>query len=97
MACGILFAEGYDILDTNFRTKGGEIDIICEKGRDIWFVEVKTRTGDRMGEPIEAVDRNKVNRMRRAAVRYVSQNRCYDRDIRFKVLEVLVRETDDIC
>ncbi len=47
--------RGYKVLDRNFRTKRGEIDLIVEKNNQVIFVEVKTRTGERYGEPREFV------------------------------------------
>ena len=45
---------GYTIIEENFRCKSGEIDIIAKEDNEIIFIEVKTRTSNRYGEPIEA-------------------------------------------
>jgi len=42
-ACDFLQRHGHTIIDRNFHTTTGEIDIIARKGNDIYFVEVKTR------------------------------------------------------
>ena len=55
-AVKFLKKKGYRILETNFKTKFGEIDIIAKKEGCICFVEVKTRSSDNFGEPREAVN-----------------------------------------
>lgn len=47
--------KGYKILSQNFRSRVGEIDIICQDKDTIVFVEVKTRVGESFGKPEEAV------------------------------------------
>ena len=58
-----LEGKGYRILETNFVTKIGEIDIIAKDGDYIVFVEVKARTRADFGEPIEAVTPQKVRKI----------------------------------
>ncbi len=62
-----LTAAGYRILHRNWRTRGGEIDIIAERGGIIAIVEVKTRRGDLFGDPLEAIDARKRARLWRLA------------------------------
>ena len=52
---------GYTIIEQNFRCKSGEIDIIAKEEEQIIFIEVKTRTSNRYGEPIEGVNSIKQN------------------------------------
>lgn len=94
MACAMLFSEGYSILARNFRSHFGEIDIICEKDDEIYFVEVKTRTSRSFGDPYEAVDDVKKYRMYRTAEYYLMK---YGREPKtvFRVIEIMIRETDD--
>ena len=94
LAVSLLYAEGYTILDRNFRSHFGEIDIICEKEDVVYFVEVKTRTCDAFGEPAEAVNSIKQRRMKKTAEYYLMMNKV-DADVAFKVMEIMVRETDD--
>lgn len=67
-AAAHLEATGYRILDRNWRTRGGEIDIVAERGGAIAVVEVKTRRGDLFGDPLEAVDARKRARLWRLAM-----------------------------
>ena len=54
---------GYEILETNFRFKRDEVDIIASKNDFIVFVEVKTRANNFLGEPEEAVSVSKQKRI----------------------------------
>ncbi|MHB0866953.1 MAG: YraN family protein [Thermoleophilia bacterium] len=67
-----LEAYGYDIIQTNFRTRYGEIDIIARKGELVAFIEVKARRNSRCGEPFEAVGPRKQNQIRRLARMWVA-------------------------
>ena len=86
----VLFLKkhGYKILETNFKNKIGEIDIIAEKDGVIVFIEVKNRSTYRFGRPIEAVDFRKQNKIKKVAEIYLMiKNKSYN-DVRFDVVEV---------
>ena len=91
LASGILYSEGYRILERNFRSYAGEVDIICDRGNEIDFVEVKTRTGDLYGSPFQAVGRKKLETIRKVADYYIMKTRC-GKDPRIKVIGIDVRE-----
>ena len=58
--------RGYEILERNYRTRWGEIDIVAYDGRTLAFCEVKTRRlGFRLGTPFEAIDPRKRAQVRR--------------------------------
>lgn len=65
-----LVAEGYAIVERNWRLNHLEVDIIATRGDEIAFVEVKTRHDDGYN-PIDAVDRRKINNMVNAANAYL--------------------------
>lgn len=69
----LLEEKGYRILETNYRTRHGEIDIIASMERTLVFVEVKTRSSISCGIPEEAVDYRKQRRIRKVAVEYLSK------------------------
>jgi len=48
--------QGYRILDKNYRTRWGEIDILAQDKEEIVLVEVKTKTNSQFGEPVEEID-----------------------------------------
>jgi putative endonuclease len=64
--------KNYRIIEQNFNSKPGEIDIIASIGNVLVFIEVKTRTSDDFGSPSESIDANKVSRIRRAASCYLA-------------------------
>ena len=72
-AADMLMNKGFVILARNYRCYRGEIDIIARKGREIHFVEVKTRFGSGNGYPEEAVTSTKVNNMTAVAQYYMSR------------------------
>jgi len=77
LAADYLKKQGYRILKSNFHTRFGEIDLICEikknKVPNLVFVEVKTKTGHAFGEPWEMVTPAKLAQVKRMAHVYLSQ------------------------
>lgn len=62
----------YKILERNFRSPFGEIDIIAQEGDVLVFIEVKTRWSQRFGAPEEAITPWKLRRLIRASQDYQS-------------------------
>jgi putative endonuclease len=62
---------GYEILETNFRSREGEIDIIARKGEFLVFVEVRTRRSSSFGTPEESVTPQKKERLITLAQAYM--------------------------
>ena len=73
IAAGYLRLAGHRIIERNCREGRNEIDIISADGPCLVFVEVKTRRSGRFGHPAEAVGREKLAGMRRAAGRYINR------------------------
>ena len=67
LAAAFLVRAGYSILERNWRCRQGEVDVIAFDGREIAFVEVKTRTSVLFGHPLEAITPQKLARLRRLA------------------------------
>jgi putative endonuclease len=66
-AAAHLVARGFDVIDRNWRTRGGEVDVVARCGATLVFIEVKTRRSDGFGDPLEAVDVRKRARLWRLA------------------------------
>jgi putative endonuclease len=66
--------RGYRILARNVRAGGVELDLIVRRGRRLVFCEVKLKEGPRFGEPLEAVDDRKQERLRRGAQAWLVAN-----------------------
>ena len=73
LAAALIGEKGYKILERSYRCPAGEIDIICTDGETIHFVEVKTRSSRYYGLPEEAVDRRKLQHMRKTAAWYMKE------------------------
>ena len=82
----------YKIVERNFRTPAGEIDIVARDGTCLVFVEVKTRSSIEFGLPQEAVIRRKRKRLYSAARWYLQKNRVPDAECRFDVVAVVVKD-----
>ena len=78
-AAKFLEAEGYRILEQNFRCPRGEIDLIASRDGILVFVEVKYRAGMGSGAPEEAVNAAKQRRIIRAATQYLAQEGLWER------------------
>lgn len=70
-----LMHRGYKILERNFRNRSGEIDIIAKDGEYFCFIEVKYRTTNDYGSPLEAVDYRKQSQIRKVAMYYLMKNK----------------------
>jgi putative endonuclease len=77
---------GMEILDHNWRCPQGEIDIVARNQEVIVFCEVKTRRSRWFGEPVEAVDRVRVHRLRAAARAWLAEHPDQRGDLRFDVI-----------
>lgn len=78
--------RNYHILDKNFRTKYGEIDIVAENNGDIVFVEVKTRTNLLFGSPQLSVNFKKQSKLTELALAYIKSKNLTRSNIRFDVV-----------
>ena len=63
--------NGYRILETNFRCREGEIDIVAQHEDCLVFVEVRTKTGSRFGTPEESVTAAKQEKLVSLAMSYL--------------------------
>ena len=87
-AAEYLEAEGFRILARNWRCADGEIDIVAVDRHTFVVCEVKTRSGNRCGTPLESVSRLKRNRLRRLAVRWLTAHGIRFDEIRVDVVGV---------
>ena len=71
LARRMLVEKGYLILDTNYRCRWGEMDIIAQQGDQLVFVEVRTRSSARYGTPEESITEAKKRRLLATAQDYL--------------------------
>jgi len=78
-----LTQKGYLIIDRNWRIKGGEIDLIASSPEGvIVFVEVKTRSSESFGHPLEAINSEKQARLMRLALAWLLANKKWNNPYR---------------
>lgn len=84
--------QGYRIVERNFRCKFGEIDLIAYKNKTLSFIEVKTRSSDAFGQPIESVNKDKQRRLVRLANYYLYKKKASDAlPCRFDVVSIMLK------
>ena len=79
--------QGIKIIAKNYRTKFGEIDLIGFDKSTIIFIEVKLRSNDNFGSPVEAVTQAKLKRIYNSALWYISEHKS-NYDYRFDVIAI---------
>lgn len=84
-----LKAWGMRILERNYRTRAGELDLVCQAGDTLVFVEVKTRKAGSRAAPHQALTPAKRTRLARAAAQYLSATGNWERPCRFDLVEVV--------
>lgn len=83
-ALEFLREAGLKLLDRNYRSRYGEIDLIMEEGRTVVFVEVRYRRTDRYGSAAESVNPRKQSRLTLTAAGFLKERRL-NRPARFDV------------
>ena len=96
IASQFLKEKGYKILETNHKNKVGEIDIIAQDKDYLVFVEVKARLSRAFGDPLEAVDFRKQQKIRKTAELYLIMKRKTNTNCRFDVISILGNENPEI-
>jgi putative endonuclease len=89
VAVEYLERAGLRVLDRNWRSADGEIDIVAAEPRMLVVCEVKTRSGTQFGTPLEAVTRHKRARLRRLAAQWLVAHGVFFDDVRIDVIGIL--------
>lgn len=90
LAAKFLKEKGYKIIERNFRKGYGEIDIIAIQGRTLVFVEVKTRTSNQFGTPLEQISFFKLKSLIKTAQFYKLLNPKLPESLRIDAISVLL-------
>ena len=80
--------RGYSVLDRNWSSPHGELDLVLARDGTIVFSEVKARRSDRYGPAAAAVGRDKQQRIRRLAAAWLDEHRPERVGVRFDVVAV---------
>ncbi len=85
---------GWEVLDRNWRTGEGELDLVAATASALVVVEVKTRAGEAFGHPLEAIDARKRRRLWRLAVAWVAAHPAAVQGRRLRVDAVAITGPD---
>jgi len=89
LAARYAVTQGMTVLERNWRSRAGELDLILREGRELVFCEVKARRTESCGSPVEAVGPTKVRRIRRLAAEWLASTPGRGRGVRFDVVSIL--------
>lgn len=92
LALDFLKSHNFSVLEKNFRSKFGEIDIIAKKNDSIYFIEVKTRSNTNHGKPFESVNKRKVYHIKKTAQFYLLKNNSSDYKLKVAVFSILMED-----
>lgn len=86
-----LISKGYIIIESNYRNKIGEIDIIAKDRNILVFIEVKTRTNITYGYAFEAVDKRKQRKIINTSMAYIKFKNYKNTQLRYDIIEVYLQ------
>ncbi|HQQ63519.1 MAG TPA: YraN family protein [Pseudomonadales bacterium] len=87
VACRYLQQQGLVLVDSNFNSRGGELDLVMTDKDTLVFVEVRFRKSDRFGSPLESITASKRQKLLRTAQLYLLAHRQWqNRPCRFDVI-----------
>lgn len=92
LAVKYLETHGYRVLDRNFTTNIGEVDIFVTDEKTLVAVEVKSRLSLEYGTPAEAVGYEKIKKISQVTSQYIKQFRLFGVPVRFDVVEVYLQD-----
>lgn len=92
-----LASRGYELLQRNVRLAGAEVDLVAWHGSCLVFVEVRSRSTLRFGDPVETVGRRKQERIARVAAAWLARQGRADLRVRFDVVGVTWRDGEPVC
>ncbi len=96
LARRFLIKKGYRILETNYRTPFGELDIVGLDGDTVAFVEVKSRRAVGCGSPLDAINYRKQNHLIKSALFYIGEKKYVFESYRFDAVAVVGSGLDGI-
>lgn len=92
LACEYLIKNGYEILERNVHfSRFCEIDIIAKQKDTIIFFEVKTRTNNNYGSPLEAITKSKYNNIKTGVFTYLQETPVKHKHFRIDVIGITLQ------
>ena len=92
IASKYIISKGGKVIEQNYRTKLGEVDLIVKLNGELVFVEVKSRSNINYGYPSESVNYKKKRKITNVAKYYILDNSLENLSIRFDVIEIYLKE-----
>ena len=92
IAVKYLQTHGYRVLDRNFTTSVGEVDIFVTDESTLIAVEVKSRLSLEYGTPAEAVNHEKIKKISQVTSQYIKKFRLFGTPVRLDVVEVYIAD-----
>lgn len=86
---------GLSLLETNYYSRFGEIDIIASDGKYVMFIEVKLRHENSLVQPSESVIKSKQKKIIKTAHNYILKHKCMLQP-RFDVMEIKIDDREDV-
>ena len=96
LAAEHLTGLGLEVLDRNWRCPQGEIDLVAQDGREVVFVEVKTRSSVAFGHPLEAITASKLARLRRLAAAWCEAHPGSHNSIRIDAVGIIMPAVGEV-
>ena len=88
--------HGFLVIQRNFTTHWGELDLIAQKDKRLYFVEVKTKIGDKKGKPYEAITYRKLQNLKRSINLFLLKNDYKTYKLCLSVLSIELHEDKSI-
>ncbi|MBT9130078.1 MAG: hypothetical protein DDT40_00143 [candidate division WS2 bacterium] len=92
--CNKLVSTGYKLIERNYQTPFGEIDLIFQKGTNLYFIEVKTLHSHLFGLPREKVGRNKIKHICKSILYFMGRFNSKELNLHIMVAEVINKENE---
>ena len=96
IAARYLGDKGYKILERNYKSKLGEIDIIAQEDNTICFIEVKTRKTHTTVSPQESVNQDKQYQLSKTALTFLKSRSLLSKRCRFDVVSIILNEDETL-
>jgi putative endonuclease len=84
--------KGFEIIERNYQYGHGEIDIVAKDKNELVFIEVKTRQNLDFGEPEYAINKKKMQQIKKMAELYLFDKEIEEADCRFDVVAILLED-----
>ena len=95
LAKNFLIKKGYEILEMNYHfSRLAEIDIIAQKNNILHFIEVKTRTQNAFGTPLEAITPKKLKQIYSCAMFYMSNSKKKFKNYQIDAIGILLNKNN---